>query len=231
MSTPPNTPNPPAPEAGDDIAKLRKALESERNEHKETRARLSTLRTDLGRITGLGEDAPIERIAERLGVTEKAITDRLAPVITERDEAVKRAQTLEQEKRSAILDSAVDRAIARSGVKAEAVEDAKLHLRAALEVNEKGEVVTKAGSGEVAGQSPDWFVVSRLRSLRPGYWEVSRGGGARGSAGNNPANAVDDRCFNPRDPVNHSITAQGKFYVRYGAAAAEAARRKYGGGR
>lgn len=230
MSTPPNNPNPPAPSLSD-IERLTKALEAERNEHKETRARFSILRTDLGRITGLGEDAPIEKITERLGDTEKAITDRLAPVITERDEAVKRAQTLEQEKRSAILESAVDRAIARSGVKAEAVEDAKLHLRAALEVNDKGDVVTKAGSGEVAGQSPDWFVVSRLRSLRPSYWEKSVGGGAKGNAGNNPASAVDDRCFNPRDPVHHSITAQGAFYRKHGEAATERARRKYGGGR
>lgn len=71
---------------------------------------------------------------------------------------------------------------------------------------EKDEVVTKR-EGEVGGQSPDWFVVARLRSLRPGYWEKSVGGGAKGSAGNNPANAVDDRCFDVRDPVNHSITA------------------------
>lgn len=230
MSTSPNNPNPPAPTPAD-IERLSKALEAERSEHKETRARLTNLRTDLGRITGLDPDAPIERIAERLGDTEKAITDRLAPVITERDEAVKRAQTLEQEKRSAILDSAVDRAIARSGVKAEAVEDAKLHLRAALEVNDKGEVVTKAAPGEVAGQSPDWFVVSRLRMLRSAYWEKSVGGGARGSAGNNPANAVDDRCFNVRDPANYSVTAQGAFYRKHGAEATERARRKYGGGR
>lgn len=229
MSTPPNTPNPTAPTTAD-VDRLTKALEAERNEHKETRARLSTLRTDLGRITGLGEDAAIEKITERLGDTEKTITDRLAPVIAERDTAVKRAESLEQQKRAAILDAAVDRAIARSGVKAEAVEDAKLHLRAALTIDAKGEIVTKGENGEVGGQSPDWFVIARLRTLRPGYWELSRGGGARGNSGNNPANGVDDRCFNPRDPA-YSITAQGQFYLRHGAAASERARRRYGGGR
>lgn len=124
MTTPPNNPNPPAPTAAD-IERLTKALEAERSEHKETRARLSTLRTDLGRVTGLGDDASIEKIAERLGDTEKAITDRLTPVIAERDSAVKRAESLEQEKRAAILDRAVDHAIARSGVTDSAVEDAK----------------------------------------------------------------------------------------------------------
>ena len=227
-TTPPNSPSPSAPE---DVNRTLEALRKEREEHKATKAALSLLRTDLGRVTGLGEDAPIEKIAERLGDTEKAITDRLSPVIAERDSAVRRAETLEQEKRAAILDRAVDQAIARSGVTDSAVEDAKMHLRAALTIDDKGQVVTKGENGEVGGQSPDWFVVSRLRSLRPGYWPTSIGGGAKGNSGNSPASAVDDRCFNVRDPVNYSVTAQGQFYKRHGADAAERARRKYGGGR
>lgn len=153
MTTP--NPNTPAPEGGDDIAKLREALRKEREEHKATKTALSVFRSDIARVTGLGEDAPIEQIGERLIGTEKVIQEKTAALQSERDEAMKRAETLLTERKAERLDAEVDRAVRKSGVKPECIDDAKLHVRAALEVNEKGDVVTKAAPGIVPGQSAD----------------------------------------------------------------------------
>lgn len=228
MTTP--NPNTPAPEGGDDIAKLREALRKERDDHKATKTALSVFRADVARVTGLGEDAPIEQIGERLTQTDKLIQEKTSALSTERDEAIKRADTLLSERKAERVEAVVDQAVRRSGIKAECMDDAKMHLRNALEVNDKGEVVTKATPGIVPGQTADWFVVSQLRSTRSGYWPLSVGGNARGSSGNGAGASADTACFDPNSP-KFNMTAQGAYLRQHGRDAFDRARARYGGGK
>ncbi len=228
MTTP--NPNTPAPEGGDDIAKLREALRKERDEHKATKTALSVFRADVARVTGLGEDAPIEQIGERLTQTDKLIQKKTTALQTERDEAVKRAESLLSERKAEKLEAAIDAGLRRSGVKPECLEDARAILRGALEVNEKGEVVTKTAPNVIPGQSVEFFTVSQLRQMRPHYWPTSVGGGARGSGGRADGGAGDTSCFDPKH-ANYNLTAQGAYLRQHGQAAFDRARARYGGGK
>lgn len=229
MTTPnPNTPAP-APEGGDDIAKLREALRKEREEHKATKTALSVFRADIGKATGLGEDAPLEAIAARLTDTDKLIQEKTTAIQTERDEAVKRAETLLSERKAEKLEAAIDAGLRRSGVKPECLEDARTILRGALEVNEKGEVVTKTAPNVIPGQSVEFFTVSQLRQMRPHYWPTSVGGGARGASGRADI-AGDISCFDPKH-ANYNLTAQGAYLRTHGREAFDRARARFGGGK
>lgn len=108
--------------------------------------------------------------------------------------------------------------------------DALTLMRPLFTVDEKGRVITKGGdTGEPAGLSPDEFVSSRLTSLRGHWFPASIGGGATGG-GTNFAATGDTSAFDPRSP-NYSITRQFQLEAERGTKWADAARRKYGGGR
>lgn len=228
MSTTPN-PNTPAPEAGDDIAKLREALRKEREEHKATKTALSVFRADIGKATGLGEDAPLEAITARLTDTDKLIQEKTTAIQTERDEAVKRSESMLAERKAEKLEGAIEAGLQRAGIKPECLEDARSILRGALEVGESGDVLTKTAPNVVSGQTVDWFVVSQLRTMRPHYWPMSVGGGARGASGRADS-AGDISCFDPKH-ANYNLTAQGAYLRTHGRDAFDRARARFGGGK
>lgn len=151
---------------------------------------LSVFRADIGKATGLGEDAPLEAIAARLTDTDKLIQEKTTAIQTERDEAVKRAESMLAERKAEKLEAAIDAGLRRSGVKPECLEDARTILRGALEVNEKGEVVTKTAPNVVPGQSVEFFTVSQLRQMRPHYCRQASGAGLAARAGEPTARGI-----------------------------------------
>lgn len=229
MTTP--NPNTPAPEGGDDIAKLREALRKERDDHKATKTALSVFRADVARVTGLGEDAPIEQIGERLTQTDKLIQEKTSALSTERDEAIKRADTLLSERKAERVEAAIDASLRRAGIKPECAEDARAILRGAVEVDDKsGEVRTKTAPNVVPGQNVDQFIVGQLRTMRPHYWPASVGGGAKGSSGGGADSSANTDCFNPDSP-RYSLTEMGRYLRTHGQTAFDRARARYGGGK
>ncbi|MCC7389395.1 MAG: hypothetical protein IT431_11565 [Phycisphaerales bacterium] len=125
------------------------------------------------------------------------------------------------------VDAALREAFTKSGASGH-YEDFHNLAAALFHVDPKtGKVVTKPDA-TTPNVDPDTWCVVELRQRRPGWWPVSQGANARG-AGYNPSRGADDSCFRPGPGFN--FTQQLAFEHRYGAAAADAARRKYGGAR
>src|SRR5690606_30462685 len=92
-----------------------------------------------------------------------------------------------------------------------------------------GKVVAKPDAPS-PGVDPAAWCVLELRQRRPGWWPLSQGGGMSGrGTGHLAARGPNDECFRPGPGFN--FTKQLAFEQAHGAAAADAARRKYGGGR
>ncbi|MCC6676407.1 MAG: hypothetical protein IT436_04625 [Phycisphaerales bacterium] len=210
MSTTPNTEaTPTVEELQTSVAKLTKALESEREAHKTTRGELA----GLSALAGKGD-------------LEKVIGERLAPVAKERDDARAKLADVESRWAGEKVDRSLSDSLSRSGMIADNAADALALARPLFALSDKGEVVTKAdAAGVIPGASPDQWIVAQLRTLRPHWWPKSVGGGATGGA--RPAgSAADDSCFKPGATWN--LTAQAQFERRHGTRAAETAARRYG---
>lgn len=175
-----NTNTTPTPE---DVQRLQAALSKEREEHKATRSQLlAPLRSTLR----LPEDAPLDTITAtltaRLGDIDTQVGAKTAALATERDAAVADAAKVRAEWNTHRIDTAIQSALTKSGIRPECIEDASTILRGTLEATDKG-VVTKTAAGIVPGQTVDQFIVGQLRSMRPHYWPTSVGGGAKGAGG------------------------------------------------
>lgn len=171
--------------------------------------RLNALAGGVRKALGLGDDADDTAILAALDTTTK-----------ERDEAKTRANTIAAERDGERLDAEIRHALGKSGIIAQNIDDATTILRGVLEVKE-GRVVTKAAPNVVPGQSPEQFIAGQLQSMRPHYWPLSRGAGAKG-AGHTPHAGADVSCF--RD--GGTLTAQMALVARVGEQAAiEACRR------
>jgi hypothetical protein len=144
---------------------------------------------------------------------------------------VKRADSLLSERKAEKLEAAIDAGLRRSGVKPECLEDARTILRGALEVNEKGEVVTKTAPNVIPGQSVEWFTVSQLRTMRPHYWPLSVSTSRPARGGNGGGDSTGDiSCFDPKH-ANYNLTSQGAYLRTHGREAFDRARARFGGGK
>lgn len=152
------------------------------NELQSTVDRLNALAGGVRKALGLGDEADDAAILAALGNTTK-----------ERDEAKTRADSIAAERDTVRLDAEIRNALGKSGIIAQNTEDATAILRGVLEVKE-GRVVTKAAPNVVPGQTPEQFIAGQLRSLRPHYWPLSQGGGAKG-AGHAAHPGADVSCF------------------------------------
>lgn len=214
-------------DANTDVAKLQAALKAERDAHTETKRAHGEFRTAILTPLGLPDNAPAETITARIGDVEKTITDRTAALTTERDEARTRLADVESRWAGEKVDRALTDALARSGVLADFRDDALAIARNSFGVNERGEVVTKAGvAGVIPGATPDQFVIGQLRSMKPAYWPKSAGGGAMGGSSRGSRYVGDDSCFRPGPTWN--LSQQISFEKRHGKQASEAAARRYG---
>lgn len=222
MSTKPTT----LEEALASIAKLEKALDSERTAHAETKRTHGEFRAAFTTPLGLPPESPVDAILSAMGDTEKLIGERTASVAKERDEARAKAADVESRWAGEKVDRALSDALARSGMIEANREDALGIARSLFTVDGKGEVRTKAGAaGVIPGATPDQWILGQLRALRSHWWARSQGGGAVGGA-RSTASVGDTSCFRPGPTWN--LTAQVAFERRHGSRAAEAAAREYG---
>jgi len=126
----------PTPE---DIQRLQTALDKERSEHRATRSQLlAPFRSTLG----LPEDAPLDTITatltERLGDIEAQVSTKTAGIAAERDAAVADAAKVRAEWNAHRIDTAIQSALTKSGIRPECMDDASAILRGALEATDKG---------------------------------------------------------------------------------------------
>lgn len=226
----PNT-DPDEQNTGDDaegIEKLRNALKAEREAHKATK---SSYLAPFREALLLGEDADLATItttlASRLGDADTIVQTRTAEITAERDAATTELEALRAERKTERIESAINTALSRSGMNPEHHADAASIIRGAVEVNDKGQVVTKAADGVVSGQTPEQFIASQLRSQRAHYWPHSKGAGAR--AGSEVSGStVDASAFDPRSP-NFSITRQFALEAKHGKQWADAQLKRFKG--
>lgn len=227
----PTTNNPTAA----DVERLTKSLEAARGDTKKAEAKASEFRKSIAARLGLAEDAAPDDVLARLGETdtERLISERLAPIVQERDEAKARAAEIESRWASEKIDAALVSAFEKSGARREHVEDYLLLARPLFTVDPKtGAVRTKADApNTVPNCDPAAWIMGEYRVKRPHHFPLSVGGSAKGSRGNSehPSVPGDTSAFKPGPTWN--LTGQGNYVKRYGVEAASRAARLYGGGR
>ena len=180
----------------------------------------------------LGIDAATAT-AESVLATLKTRLDDSAKITTERDAALSEVAKIKGEvdaARSAAaaarIDAAIQQALPLSLMRMENAPDALNLLRPMLEVNEKGEVRTKAGVPNVIpGLAVADAINGHLRSARPHWWSLSQGSGAKTLGAPTTNLPGDPSCF---DPARANLTAQLQYESRYGADAARRAAARYG---
>lgn len=232
MTTPPTNENDNATPPNNDAAsieKLQAALKAEREAHRATKAQyLAPVREALT----LGDDARLDDITAaltaRLGDTETIVSERTATLITERDDAIARAEKIEGEWASDMITAALGSAFASSGADKQNAADFMAMATPLFTVTDDGRTVTRDDTpGVVPGLDPDQWIVSQLRSARPHWWALSVGGGAKGGGGI-PSGMGDTSCFDPRSP-KFNVTAQFAYEQQFGKAATDAAIARFKG--
>lgn len=207
------------------------ALRAERDAHKESKRRHAEFLASIRQALALGDDADpaavLATLGTRLGDSETLVAERTAALAAERDAATTRAAEIEQRCSAEKIDAALSAAWAGSGAIADNRADYLALARPLFTVDPKtGAVVTKADApGTIPGAAPEQWVAGQLRSLRPHWWPLSKGGNARG-AGLEVDRGGGIACFDPRSPA-FSVTRQFAYEATHGAAAADRARAQF----
>lgn len=220
------------PEA--DFQRVHRALESEKNNHKE-------LRTKWGNFFGdkKPEDiqAQLDRVAELEIIAKDKVDDtklqelaetranaKLAPVVRERDglkaQLAEKDQIIEgfkAEKVQRAIHDDVRGVASKAKVIDTAMEDVLMLAERMLEVNEEGKIVTKDGVGVTPGvDAAVWL--SEMQQKRPHWWPPSAGGGGKGGTGGGFG------ADNPWSADNWNVTKQGQLAMANPQRAADMAR-------
>lgn len=216
-----------------DIDRIQEGLRKEKNDHKETKTRLSAwgeLKYDEV-LAKLDRYPELEALAAKGGVDEKKIDElvetrirsKLAPVERERDkyktDLLGATQIVEQmtlKERTRSVHDAVRKAGTAAKIVDTALEDVLMLSERIFEINEKGDVVTKDGVGVTPGIGADVWL-TEMQAKRPHWWGPSVGGGAGGGGGSGGGGMAN----NPWSKDAWSLTEQGNVFRSQGAAKAE----------
>lgn len=212
----------------DDIARIQRALEQEKERHKETKARLDPWRDlDPEDVRGklerfpeleaaaadkLDESKLEEAVSRRVEASLKGkiapLEKKLHTLTEERDELARMRDEFVARDRTRRLHDAVRSKARETKMLSEAEEDALILAERCFDEVE-GEFVTKDGTGVTPGcDIPSWF--SEIQERRPHWWPESRGGGARdGRGGNGFTN-------NPWSADHWNLTEQGRVLREHG---------------
>ena len=230
-----------------DIGRLQRAIDKEKNDHKETKASLKgwTELGELEEIQGkldkfpeleaaaagkLDEDA-IDAIAQKRA--EGMVKSQLAPVERERNKLKSQLEdtegeltTLRAEKVTGTIHKQLREAISTEKVLADYHEDVLLWGDRVLELDDEGRAVTKDKAGVTPGlPAAEWL--QGMLETRPGWITPSKGGGSRGSGGGG------GYAQNPWSSEHWNMTKQGQIVREKGmdvaTRMAEAAGTKVGG--
>jgi hypothetical protein len=208
------------PEA--DFQRVHRALESEKNNHKE-------LRTKWGNFFGDKKPEEIQAILDRVPeletmaagkvdetklneIAEARANSKLAPVARERDQLKasladkdKIIEGLQLEKKTRAIHDDVRSAATKLKVIDTAMEDVLMLAERMLEVNDEGKIVTKDGVGVTPGVDAHVFL-TEMQAKRPHWWPPSSGGGGRGGDGNGGIGGD-----NPWSHSGWNMTKQGQM--------------------
>ncbi|MGD9791708.1 MAG: hypothetical protein AB7Q00_13910 [Phycisphaerales bacterium] len=183
------------------VAKLAKALDAEREAHKATKSQLT---------------------AASAGEIDKILAERLAPVENERDAAREEAKANRSRWADDRRDRAITEALSASGCLADFIPEALAYARQHFVVSDTGEVRTIEADGVCPGLDANQYVLGQLRSMKPGLWPRTIGGGASGSGRATPL-SLDLGCF--RDG---NMTGIARFASIYGNELAARECRRHG---
>lgn len=221
-----------------DVARLSKALEREREDHKTSKTKLRAWgdlnpeevlpkldEYDELKVAGAGK---IDE-AKMNELVEARIKTRIAPIERERDklktdltERDKSLTQLQAEKADRILEEHLRRAIAPK-VSEPALEDALLRAKNVFVVTEDGKPVTKEGVGVTPGLDPAAWIEDILPT-KPHWGREFVGGGA--SSGGGGTRLSDEQ--NPWSKVGWNVTKQAQYEEKYGEERAAALARSVG---
>lgn len=216
----------------EDVGRLQMALNKERAEHKETKARLegfsghdpAKLADDLAELETLRVTGGKVDNAQLETLVEARLKAKLGPVERERDQLRKDldARTLEhtdlqRQLRTRNIHDAVREAALGEKVIPEALEDILLHAERLFDVTEDGTIITRDNVGVTPGlDAKSWL--KDMTKARPHWWPPSNGGGATGGK-------VGHAGDNPWSAGSWNLTKQGEYVRANGAdKAAELAR-------
>lgn len=203
-----------------DTDRLQESLRKEREDHKETKSKVSAF-GDLDADEVLAKLDRIEELEAAAGdkiddakineMVETRMKSKIAPIQRELEKANKEKSELSAkvteysvtEQRRTIHDS-VRKAAKAEHIRDTAVEDALMMSERIFEIDESGNVVTKDGVGVTPGLDATVWL-TEVKTSRPHWWPESQGAGARGgSDGKNHGN-------NPFSHDGWSLTGQGNL--------------------
>lgn len=220
-----------------DVDRVTASLEKERNDHKETKAKL-TAWGELGELDdvhkrldrlpeleaaakGKLDEAQIEDLVNRR--VDGVIKSRTAPLerqiaklTGERDELNTKVADYQGKERQRSIHDAIRKAAAEEKIRPEAIEDALVWGERVFDVAEDGAVVTRDGVGVTPGLQPkDWL--GEIRERKTHWWPASTSGGATGSGGRGATAGAD----NPWSAEGWNMTKQGEVMRTAGRDRAE----------
>lgn len=203
-----------------DTDRLQDSLRKERDDHKDTKSKLSAF-SDLDPDEVLAKLDRIDELEAAAGdkiddtkineMVETRMKSKVAPLQRELDKAKREKEELTEkvnqysatEKRRTIHDS-IRKAAKAEHIRDTAVEDALLMSERVFEVDESGNVVTKDGVGVTPGLDATVWL-TEIKTTRPHWWPESQGAGARGGS--------DGKSYsnNPFSAEGWSMTGQGSL--------------------
>lgn len=213
-----------------DVERVQDALRKEKNDHKETKAKLGRwaglefddVRQKLDRFDEL-EAAAADKLDEKKinGIVEARLKGRLAPVERERDEikakldqTTQEVSALRSERSRNIIRSELRRAAVSAKVVDTAIDDILDLGERVFQIEEDGSVRVKDSVGFTPGVNPEVWLKD-MEPKRPHWWPASQGGGARGS------NGAGGSGPNPWTSKGWNVTEQSRIYKEKGAEHAE----------
>jgi len=210
-----------------DVSRMRRALDSEKNDHAGSKSKLSSflklnlsaeeLQTTLDRIPELEASAGTMDDEKLQKLLSARMNGKLAPLereleglrtgATEKDAIILGFQ---QENTRRTISDDVRTAAKKLKVLSSAEEDAVMLAERVFGVSEDGIVLTRDNVGVTPGLTTDQWLTD-MQEKRPHWWPTTSGGGAPGSKGG------PGMSGNPWSNKNWNMTAQGAYIREHGS--------------
>lgn len=221
----------------DNVTRLEETLRKEKEDHRQTKARVAEFRDlkadevflKLDELDVLkaqvGEQKTPEQLqkqieahlAQATGPLQREL-DKLRQELADREALV---VTLQSEKRQNIIRTQLQAAAAEAKMLPEAVEDFLVLGERLCEVTDDGRVITRDQVGVTPGLVP-LDLARELQPKKPHWWQLSQGGGA---VGTQLATGIAE---NPWSKAHWNLTKQGEFILKHGEERASQVARSVG---
>lgn len=211
-----------------DVDELKASLIRERNEHKQSKAKLeefaeiralnihpSIILKKLDRYDELEaaagdkiDETKLEKMVETRLKSKTAPLERdIAKLTAEKEELSKQVIDYTQKERTRKIHDTVRDAASKAKIVPTAIEDVLIIAERLFDLDESGKVIAKDNVGVTPGIDPSgWF--SEVQDKRPHWFPSSQGGGASGSGG------AGFGGNNPFTADNWSVSKQSELYAQ-----------------